>query len=144
MVDKYTGNFIDVILVGNPSTNEMIDKEFYSKEDSERILNKDHVTLEEDYKNDEQKHHSSQPPMIIKDSGPTEKTLTETTGPKPIPATEIDMYEICPACDSVLRLYSTKDPNTREKTYRCKNCHQELVKSTIGWVIPYSQESIRK
>ena len=143
MTDKYTGNFIDVILVANPSTVEAIDNQFYNKEDPEQTKNKDHPTLEEDYKNDEQMH-VTQPPLTIQDSGPEELKITLTEGAHPIPATEIGMYEVCPVCDNVLNLYSNKDIVTKEKVYRCKNCHTELVKSTIGWVVPINQESIRR
>jgi hypothetical protein len=107
---------------------------------------KDKPTLKEDYEYDPELH-SAQPAYTIKDSGPAEAIDTRTlptghgkpSGFNVIGNTGIDLYEVCPVCDEVLHLYGVKDIITHEKVYRCRNCHAELVKSNVGWVVPQDQ-----
>lgn len=138
MTDKVIGLSIDVILVANPSTNEIIDNQFYPR--SIETPNKDKVELSEDYKDDEQKHKAPQSPMVITDSGPIELNNTRSFPPPNqiniIGNNAVDMYEVCPYCDNMLHIYGRKDVITGDKIYRCKICHGELVKTNRGWDKP--------
>jgi hypothetical protein len=133
----------DVVILQLPEI-EMIGNQWWIRFDPTAIQYKDRPTLKEDTEYDPELH-SAQPPFVIKDSGPTELNNTLTlpkNGFNVIGNNALDMYEICPKCEEVLHLYSIKDIITHDKIYRCRNCHQELVKSARGWIIPQDQESV--
>jgi hypothetical protein len=122
----------DVIIISvTPIDIEWIGNQWYPKYYQSNVPYKDKATPAGYYDSDEV-NLASNPPMTIDDSGPTELKNTVTLGSHPIG--EGPFYEICPKCEETLQLYGIKDNSG--KTYRCRFCHQELVNSSRGWVIP--------
>lgn len=75
----------------------------------------------------------AQPPFTLPADAPAEFVKTKPKGTTPADTMETALYEVCPLCDTVLRLYKVKDGD--RLIFRCSNCFVKLKNSQIGWVV---------
>jgi hypothetical protein len=73
------------------------------------------------------------PPLTITDQGPVEFVKTKPSGTTPAQTQELAMIEVCPVCDTTLKLYKTTDFG--RTIFRCANCYVKLKRSQMGWIV---------